>query len=203
MFFLQEFTNDVVLHRVPAYIAMAIGLPILFALFWQASRFRWAATVTASVYMLCIIAEILILPLFPAQPKLGPVFYPVTHFVPAKFPILIVAPALALDLFWQRVKGWKLWQIALVSGVIFTVVLVAVEWPFATFLMSHASQNRFFGTIYFDYNSRPYGFDRLRTFAYPQHGLVLVRGLVIAAVCAMGSTWVGLAFGRWMRGVQR
>jgi len=80
---------------------------------------------------------------------------------------------------------------------------VAVEWPFATFLMSHASQNRFFGTIYFDYNSRPFGFDRLRTFAYPQHGLVLVRGLVIAAVCAMGSTWVGLAFGRWMRGVQR
>ena len=203
MFFLQEFTNDVVLHRVPAYIAMAIGLPILFALFWQASRFRWAATMTASVYMLCIIAEILILPLFPAQPKLGPVFYPVTHFVPAKFPILIVAPALALDLFWQRVKGWKLWQIAVVSGVIFTAVLVAVEWPFANFLMSHASQNRFFGTIYFDYNSRPFGFDRLRTFAYPQHGLVLVRGLVIAAVCAMGSTWVGLAFGRWMRGVQR
>jgi hypothetical protein len=203
MFFLQEFTDDVELHRAAAYISMAIGLPILMAMFWQASRFRWAATVTASVYMLCIIAEILILPLFPAQPKLGPVFYPVTHFVPAKFPILIVVPALALDLFWQRVKGWKLWQIALVSGVIFTVVLVAVEWPFANFLMSHASQNRFFGTIYFDYNSRPFGHDRLRIFDDPQYGLALVKGLGMAALCAMASTWVGLAFGRWMRGVQR
>ena len=203
MFFLQEFTDDVVLHRASAYISMAIALPILMAMFWQASRFRWAATVTASVYMLCIIAEILILPLFPAQPKLGPVFYPVTHFVPAKFPILIVLPALALDLFWQRVKAWKLWQIALVSGVIFTVVLVAVEWPFANFLMSHASQNRFFGTIYFDYNSRPQGYDRLRIFFHPEHGLELVIGLGVAVVCAMASTWVGLAFGRWMRGVQR
>ena len=203
MFFLQEFTDDVVLHRASAYISMAIALPILMAMFWQASRFGWAATVTASVYMLCIIAEILILPLFPAQPKLGPVFYPVTHFVPAKFPILIVLPALALDLFWQRVKGWKLWQIALISGVIFTAVLVAVEWPFANFLMSHASPNRFFGTIYFDYNSRPQGFDRLRLFFHPEYGLELVKGLGVAVVCAMASTWVGLAFGRWMRGVQR
>ena len=38
--------------------------------------------------MIVAICEILVLPLFPAQPKLGPVFYPVTHMVPAKFPDL-------------------------------------------------------------------------------------------------------------------
>ena len=74
--------------------------------------------------------------------------------VPAKFPILIVVPALALDLLWQRVKNWKPWQIALVSGVLFIAVLTAVEWNFAKFLLSDASKNRFFGTIYFQYNSR-------------------------------------------------
>ena len=203
MFFLQEYTWDVKLHQSAAYIAMGIALPFFFAAFSQASRSRWAATSTAAVYMLFLIAEILILPLFPAQPKLGPVFFQVTHMVPAKFPILIVIPALALDLLWQRLKNWKLWQIALLSGVVFMAVLVAVEWPFANFLLSDASKNRFFGTNYFQYNSRADGFDRLREWFYPDSGWVLYAGLMKAAVYASISAWLGLLFGRWMRGVQR
>ena len=203
MFFLQEFTWDVKLHSAIAYISMAIALPVLFAAFSQASRFRWAATTTAAVYTVYLIAEILILPLFPAQPKLGPVFFPVTHFVPAKFPILIIVPALALDLLWQRTRSWKTWQIAFISGIVFVAVLFAVEWPFANFLMSKASENRFFGNIYFDYNSRPTGFDRMRQWFHPDSGLTLWLGLARASVYAMISTWIGLAFGRWMRGVQR
>lgn len=203
MFFLQEYTWDVVLHQSAAYIAMGIGVPVLLALVWQASRFRWAATTASSIYMLFVIAEILILPLVPAQPKLGPVFNPVTHLVPAKFPVLLIVPALALDLLWQRTRKWQPWKIAVVSGVLFMAILFAVEWPFAKFLLSHASENRFFGTIYFDYNSRPNGFDRMRIFFQPAHGFELVKGLLIASVCAIASTWVGLGFGRWMRGVQR
>ena len=131
MFFVQEYTWDVKLHQAAAYIAMGIGLPVIFAAISWGSRSRWAATSMAAVYTVFIIGEILILPLFPAQPKLGPVYNPVTHMIPAKFPILIVVPALALDLLWQRVKNWKPWQIALVSGVVFIAVLTAVEWPFA------------------------------------------------------------------------
>jgi hypothetical protein len=203
MFFVQEYTWDVKLHQAAAYIAMGIGLPVIFAALSQASRWRWAATSMAAVYTFFLIAEILILPLFPAQPKLGPVFNPVTHMIPAKFPILIVVPALALDLFWQRVKKWKPWQIALVSGVLFIAVLTAVEWPFANFLMTDASKNRFFGTIYFDYNSRPMSWDRMRQWFQPDHGFALFAGLVRAAVYASISTWIGLQFGRWMRSVQR
>jgi hypothetical protein len=203
MFFVQEYTWDVKLHQAAPYIAMGIALPVLFATFSQASRSNWAATSTAAVYTVMVIAEILILPLFPAQPKLGPVYHPVTQMIPAKFPILILVPALALDLLWQRVKNWKPWQIALVSGILFIAVLTAVEWPFANFLLSDASRNRFFGTIYFDYNSRPTGADRLREWFYPDHGIALYGGLVRAAVYASLSTWIGLLFGRWMRGVQR
>jgi hypothetical protein len=203
MFFLQEYTADVQLHRIAPYIALGIGMPMVFALLWESSRFRWACTVTAAVYMACIIAEILILPLFPAQPKLGPVFFPLTHLVPAKFPVLLIVPAFALDLLWQRTRAWKPWQIAVVSGIVFTAVVFAVEWPFANFLMSKASENRFFGTMYFDYNSRPMGYDRLRHFFHPDHGVALYKGLGIASLCAMASTWLGLVFGRWMRGVQR
>jgi hypothetical protein len=203
MFFLIEYTWDVKLHSVIAYITMGMFLPIVFAILSQASRYKWAATTTAAVYMIFAIAEILILPLFPAQPKLGPVFNPVTHFVPAKFPILIIVPALALDLFWQKSKAWKPWKVALISGFLFIAALTIVEWPFANFLLSKASENRFFGTIYFDYNSRPNGYDRLRQFFEPSHGAVLYWGLLRASIYASISTWIGLSFGRWMRGVQR
>jgi hypothetical protein len=182
---------------------MGIAVPLVLALLSQASRYKWAATTAASVYMLFAIGEILILPLFPAQPKLGPVFNPVTHFVPAKFPILIFVPALALDLLWQRTSAWKTWKVALASGFLFIAVLTIVEWPFASFLLSKASENRFFGTIYFDYNSRPNGPDRLRRFVDPDHDITLYWGLLRAAIYASISTWIGLSFGRWMRSVQR
>jgi hypothetical protein len=203
MFFLMEYTWDIVLHSASAYIAMGIALPIAFAVMWQSSRYRWASTATAAIYTLFAIAEILILPLFPAQPKLGPVFNPVTHMVPTKFPILIIIPALALDIFWQRTRAWKPWKVALISGILFIAVLVAVEWPFANFLLSKASENRFFGTIYFGYNSRPAGYERMREFFQPDSGLALYRGLLIATICSAIGTWIGLTFGRWMRSVQR
>lgn len=82
-------------------------------------------------------------------------------------------------------------------------MITAVEWPFANFLMSHLSENRFFGTMYFGYNARPESFDRLRKFASPDYGLTLWLGLLRASLYAAISTMLGLAFGRWMRGVQR
>jgi hypothetical protein len=203
MFFLIEYTWDVQLHSAIAYIAMGIAVPLVFAILSQASRYKWAATTAAAVYMIFAISEILIFPLFPAQPKLGPVFNPITHLVPAKFPILIIIPALALDLLWQRTKSWKPWKVALASGFLFIAVLTIVEWPFANFLLSKASENRFFGTIYFDYNSRPDGYDRLRHFFEPDSGVTLYWGLLRAAIYGSISTWIGLSFGRWMRGVQR
>src|SRR5277367_815695 len=203
MFFLMEYTWQPLLHGAAAYVAMAIGIPVALAMISRASQHRWAATIAASVYTIYIISEILILPLFPAQPKLGPVYFPVTHMVPSNFPILVVAPALALDLLWKRTRSWKSWQVALLSGLVFVVVLVAVEWPFASFLMTPAAANRFFGTMYFDYNSPSWGVDRLRHFWNAQQGIALFRGLAIAAICGSISTWIGLGFGGWMRKVQR
>lgn len=203
MLFLLEQTWDVVLHSTMAYLTMSIALPVVFAMLSKASGSRWSSTMAATVYTVFALAEILIFPLVPASPKLGPVYFPVTHLVPAKFPILILVPAMALDLLWQRARGWKLWQVAAVSGFVFVGLLVAVEWPFASFLLSKASENRFFGTIYFDYNSRVDGFDRMRQFYEPAQGWALGMGLVLAGVYASVSTWVGMRLGSWMHGVQR
>lgn len=203
MFFLFEFTSDVQLHSALAYIAMGIAMPVVFALIARASGHAWSSTITAGFYMAFTIAEILILPLFPATPKLGPVYYPVTHMVPANFPVLLIVPALALDLLWQRTRSWKAWQIALVSGIVFTAVLVVVEWPFANFLLSKASENRFFGTTYFGYYARADNFSRMRIFYHPASGILLAKALAWASVFGMVGTWLGLRFGGWMKTVQR
>ncbi len=203
MFFLLEQTWDVALHQTTAYIALGAAIPVVFALLNRTTRNPWASTIAAAIYTAFALGEILIFPLVPASPKLGPVFFPVTHLVPAKFPILLIIPAIAIDLLFRYTRTWKPWQIALAAGTLFTLILFAVEWPFASFLMTKAAQNRFFGTIYFDYNSRAQGYDRLREFFDPASGMRLFIGLVWAAIAGTVGSWIGLRFGSWMKGVQR
>jgi hypothetical protein len=62
-----------------------------------------------------------ILPLFPAQPKLGPVYQPITHLVPLHFPLLLIVPAIALDLLWSKTGDWGRWRQALVTGPVFVL----------------------------------------------------------------------------------
>ncbi len=203
MFFRMEYTWDVYLHNAGAYQSMAIGMPTLFALLWQASRNRWSSTVTTAIYTVFLIGAVLILPLFSAEPKLGPVFQQVTHFVPPKFPILLIVPAILMDLLWNRTRAWKPWQVALVTGPVFVLSLVAVEWPFADFLMTKTAENRFFGTGYFQYNMPSTSFDVLRRFVAPEEGLALWGGLSLAMLFAALSTFVGIRLGRWLRDIQR
>ena len=203
MFFRMEYTWDVYLHTAEPYQAMAIGMPTLFAILWQASRNRWACTWSTMIYTAFVEGTILILPLFPAEPKLGPVFQQVTHFIPPKFPILLIVPAILLDLIWSHTPNWKPWLIALLTGPTFVLSLVAVEWPFADFLMTKYAANRFFGTGYFQYSMPSTSFDYLRRFVEPEYGATLWSGLALAMLFAFLSTWVGILLGRWMRDLQR
>jgi hypothetical protein len=203
MFFRMEYTWDIHLHSSGAYIAVAIGVPTYFALLWECSRHRWAATLSTAFYTLFLIGLVLILPLFPAEPKLGPVYQPVHQFIPPLFPLLLIVPAFFMDLILQKTQTWKSWWIALVAGPIFVLALVAAEWPFASFLMTPAAKNRFFGAGYLDYGTPSWSHVAMRQFVNPERGLVLWKGLLLAMLYAMLSTWVGLALGTWMRKVRR
>jgi hypothetical protein len=203
MFFRMEYTWDIYLHSAGAYIAVAIGTPLYFAAIHVCSRNRWAATWMTLIYTVFVCGLILILPLFPAEPKLGPVYQHVTQFIPPKFPLLLVVPALAIDLLLTRAKDWKPWLTAIAAGPVFVLSFVAVEWPFANFLMSQASADRFFGTGYHDYGMPSWSKDFLRQFANPDHGLALWKGLSLAMLYATVSTGLGLALGRWMKKIQR
>jgi hypothetical protein len=201
MLFFSEAIRPVAQHSLAPYDAVAEAAFIFLAMFSEASRHRWAATIMSSGYMVFVIGQILILPLFPAQPKLGPVYFPVTHMVPTHFPLLLVAPGVVLDLIRQRTVSWRPAISAVVAGFLAMGALVAVEWPFADFLLSPASRNRFFGSGYFSYDASPAS--RVPAFRMPEHGMHLVAGLVIAALYSSVAIWLGDRLGDWMRGVER
>ena len=52
---------------------------------------------------------LVVLPLFPAQPMLGPIYVQIDRFMPPDFPLLLVVPALCIDIAMRRVRGhdWR------------------------------------------------------------------------------------------------
>ncbi|HKV38979.1 MAG TPA: hypothetical protein VJX67_07190, partial [Blastocatellia bacterium] len=133
-------------------------LPLFLVGAARASGLRWPATATAAVYMGFCMAMMWILQLFPGEPKLGPVRQHVTHLVPLDFPILLVIPALAIDLLMRRFGLNRDWKLSVVLGIAFLVLLLAVQWPFGDFLMSPLSRNYFFATNRFGYYISSYSY---------------------------------------------
>ena len=145
-----------------------------------------------------------ILPLFPAEPKLGPVLNPVTHFVPLWFPFLLVFPAAAVDWVLKKTSGWAVWQQGVAAGAAFLAVLLAVQWPFANFLLSPWARNWFFYTHLRDYRSGSGNFEAMNKFFYWERtSAEFATNLALALVASVAMTWLGLHWGRWLRKVRR
>jgi len=144
-----------------------------------------------------------ILPLFPAEPKLGPVYFPLTRFTPPEFPLLLIVPALALDLLWRRTPAWGEWRQAAVSGAVFLGVFAAVQWPFANFLMLPAARNWFFGTHYMGYYTSPASRYARYLFYPAEPGALFWREAALGLVVAIVTVRVGLIIGNWMRLIRR
>ena len=117
--------------------------------------------------------------------------------------MLLLVPAIRLDLFWTRVGSLgKLWAAAL-SGPLFVLSLLAVEWPFASFLMTPASNNRFFATGSHPFSVPSWAPVVLRQFIRSDQPSMLTKGLGISMIFAAISVWLGLTVGDWMRKIQR
>lgn len=199
----MEYTDRSFLHGAEFYLIMAITIPVVLAGVSRASGNRWAATVITGIYTLFLLGMEWILPLFSAQPKLGPVFHPVTQFIPPEFPLLLIAPAVVLDWLWQKLQNQTRWVQSVIAGSAFLAVLLAVEWPFADFLMSPGARNWFFGSIYFDYFTGPDTNLFQNRFEPSAGGVGFWSQLAWAAVVSILMTRLGLAWGEWMRRVRR
>jgi hypothetical protein len=203
MVLIMELTFRSLMHTAGFYRVIAMLVPVVLAGVARASRLRWAATIVAGIYSVFTLLMSWILPLFPAEPKLGPVYHQVTQFVPPEFPLLLIAPAFALDLIWVRTEVWGAWRQALVSGVAFVAVLAAAQWPFAIFLMSPAARNWFFGAKYFEYFTPPTSLYARYLFVPAEPGASFAWQAALAAALAIITTRLGFAWGNWMRQIRR
>jgi len=199
-----EDTYRIMLHSSRSYVAVAAVVPLVIFGIARACGHRWALTLVTGIYSLYLMLMLWILPRFPAQPKLGPVYQPITHYVPLEFPLLIVVPALLIDGVWPKLKGWKKgWQ-AVVLGGLFLAVFVAVEWPFANFLMSSWSRNWAFGTDYFPYMDKPTSYSvRHLLLSLDTTPGAFWLGMAEALALAIIGTRLGMAWGDWVRRVRR
>jgi hypothetical protein len=192
-------------HTAACYLAVALLIPtFLIGTGWGTGR-GWGCTMVASIYTAIGLASEWILPLFPAQPKLGPVYQNVTHLVPLRFPLLFMVPAIVADLLLhkldQRSASSRLR--AAVVGPALVLSFMVVQWPFANFLVSPAARNWIFGSHYFAYFD-PAGFlyDPYKFETTEKTGVFLTL-MAIALVVSVLTTRLGLGWGEWMRRVCR
>ena len=167
---------------------------------------KWPATKMSLVYMAVIGLMIWVLPLFPAEPKLAPIFNRVTHMVPPSFPHLLVLPALAIDLLIAglRAKTGKAWSAMRVigAGTLFLGVFLVVQWHFSAFLISPAADNAFFAGHgrFFSYMGETSHADR---FWVPTNRTLTASAIGWAWLIALISSGLGYASGRFLNRVQR
>jgi hypothetical protein len=167
----------------------------------RASVARWPATTVALVYSGLTLFMLILLPLFPAQPLLGPIYVQVDRFMPTDFPLLLIVPAFALDLVMQRARGRiNDWLLAFLASAVFVAAFVAAQWPFADFLMTPWARNWFFASHRMPYSADPAFQARWYRMNPPDQ---LSFGLPIAIAIGYVSARCGLWWGNWMSRVQR
>ncbi len=200
----QETTIRTHMHSARYYLLVALAVPLWLSIISRVSSSRWACTIVTAGYTGYYCLFIWILPLFAAEPKLGPVFQDVTRFVPPDFPPLLIVPAVAIDLLRRRAPAWPRWRYALAAGFVFLGAFLAAQWPFANFLQSPGARNWFFGTQHIPFFVPPES-DYVRHLFTPleQSSSEFFLTMAMALAAAMISTQLGIAWGEGMRKLQR
>jgi hypothetical protein len=194
---IEQYTGNMVLHSAQPYELLSAIVPLTLLGIGSASESKWGCTGLAGIYTFGRLAQLWILPMFAAEPKLGPVFHRVTHFIPGPFPLLLLAAALVLDILRARlVAPHRRWREAAILGPAFLAALVVVQWPFASLLMLPAARNWFFGTHYFPYFSAwpdpewPFRFHPIENSLSE-----FCAGMALALCLAILSVRIGMAIG--------
>jgi hypothetical protein len=199
----SEYLGRHEMHSVLFYQISSFLFPLLLSAYSISSISRWGATQACAVYSLFMMAMGWILPLFPAVPRLGPVLNPVTTFQPFDFPLLVIVPAIGIDLITQRYPTINRWLLALLSGACFLILFIAAQWPFANVLMA-SKGHWFFGTSKWYFGADPNWEYR---YAFPPWNLDSTKewatGIPIALAIATIAARIGISWGHWLKRIVR
>jgi len=203
--FLSEYVYPNDQHAALFYKVTGAVFPVLLVAVARASRLRWAATLAAASYMSIALVMVWVLPLFPAQPMLAPINNPIDHMVPPLFPMLLVVPALAIDLVFllagRKAKRSRVW-LAPVLALAFVAVLFGTQWNFSMFQLSPASRNRLFaGDMQWSYSRSPNAYRH--EFWEVDEDPVTPGKMGRAWVLATAASLAGLGWGSYMARVRR
>jgi hypothetical protein len=192
-------------HSSQYFLLSSIIFPLLLAMIAHASKLRWGTTIAAATYMLHVAGMLWILPLFPAEPKLGPIYNHVTHMVPPPFPQWVILPALAIDLLKARFAFGQSWRrdlaFAAMIALVFICLFLPAQWFFSRFCLTPAANNWFFA------GDRNWGYNTMLTdyrftFFMNEAGWS-ARSVASALTAATATAFIGLRFGHWMTKVKR
>ena len=200
-----EYLGDqTLMHSAIFYRVLGLVGPLVLVGIARASGHKWAATIAAAIFTMMWLVALWLFPLFPAEPKLGPVFTQVTHMIPLGFPVLLLPGAVVLDLTLNRLMERPKFVQAIVGGIAFFVVGIAFNWSWADFLMKPAARNWVFGMNYFGYFERPSEYHLAWEFnAYEKTRSEFWVGMAIALVATIIATRIGMVWGDWLRRVKR
>jgi hypothetical protein len=204
--FLTEYSERRMMHGAMFYYVTAGAMPFALASMGRAIKLRWPATAAAAFYMGLMLVLMWTIQLIPATPKLGPIYQHITHMVALSFPLLLVAPAIGIDLLLQRLDEHVSTAIvAPLVGLVFVACFIFVQWPFATFLVtSPVARGPLFNSDNFVYWMAPAYEAMTRRFDPPAHGAwPFPAQLAVAIGIASLSSALGLLWGRWMTKVRR
>jgi hypothetical protein len=191
--------------RSPLFYIIAAVVSLLFLpAFGKALRMKWGMTAVTAGYFLLLLSSNLLLQLFPAEPKLGPILTHTTHFQPANFPALVFIPAMAMDLIMQHSKTGA-WTKSLLLSLAFVGLLAAIQYPLSGFLLeSPHARNWFFtaNSYYFQLSpNMPFRYKFRPAEIAPLS--VMLTGLGLAVLLGCVAARIGLRWGRWMQTIQR
>jgi hypothetical protein len=121
------------------------------------------------------------------------------------FPPLFLALDLGLDfLLKQGRNAWGKWLQAAFAGIMFLAILIAVEWPFATFLMTPAARHWFLAPNDFPYFAPPNSPSVRHVFvSWEASPIEFWRNMALAFLICVFSMRIGITFGNWLSRVKR
>jgi hypothetical protein len=209
-------------HGALFYEICCAAYPLVLVGVARGSLLRWPATTVAAICMAVRLAMTWVLPLFPATPRLAPIYNPVHHMWPPFFPELLIVPAVAIDLLLRRAgrpggapdagrRSQALpgspaspagrTALALALGAAFLALLVATQWYFSGFMLTPNARNWFFAADQWTYRAPPGAWRH--QFWRAGDAPFGPRAAALSLLLATFSARLGLAWGDWLARVRR